>query len=161
MKKKKQNDGVRIITKYPNRRLYDRTASTYIPFADIKELILKNIPFKVIDQKTEEDVTRIVLTQMIAEESSQNNSVFSETLLRQIIQFYGNSMGGVLSIYLENAMGNFVAMHNQVVENLTVQTLNTKFNGLLEDSAKRNQEYFTEMQKLFLSSLRGDIDTKQ
>jgi hypothetical protein len=77
MKINNKADNERIITKYPNRRLYDRTDSQYIPFAGVKELIVNNIPFKVIEDKTGNDVTRVVLVQMIAEESFKNDGIFS------------------------------------------------------------------------------------
>jgi len=117
MKKKLLSDSVRIITKYPNRRLYDRTDSHYIPFSSLKELILRNTPFKVVDEKTGDDVTRGVLIQMISEESNGNNHFFSEQILRQIIQFYGNSMGGAMGIYLEKAMSNFLSIQDEVLKN--------------------------------------------
>lgn len=162
MKAKKQSeDGIRIITKYPNRRLYDRTDSQYIPFAGLKKLIQDGIAFKVIDEKSKEDVTRIVLTQIIAEESTENNQFLSEALLRQIIQFYGNSMGSTMGIFLENAMNNFFTIQSQISKNAQVDTLGTNFGELLEESLKKNREYLKEMQKIFFSSVERNSNSKQ
>ena len=162
MKGKKQpKDGIRIITKYPNRRLYDRTDSQYIPFDGIKELIHNGFVFNVIEDKTGEDVTRIVLTQVIAEESKKDDSFLSEELLRQIIQFYGQSMGGVMGNYLEQAMSNFIAIQTKVSQDADIAGLNVKLNSLLEDSIKKNQEYLMEMQKVFLNNFGVKSETKQ
>ena len=162
MKAKKQSeDSVRIITKYPNRRLYDRTDSQYIPFAGLKKLIQDGVTFKVIDEKSKEDVTRIVLTQIIAEESTENNQFLSEALLKQIIQFYGNSMGSAMGIFLENAMNNYFAVQSQVSQNSQVGTLNVNFSELLEESLKKNQEYLKEMQNVLLGNFGFKSETKQ
>jgi polyhydroxyalkanoate synthesis repressor PhaR len=157
MKINNKADNKRIITKYPNRRLYDRTDSHYIPFAGIKELIVNNTPFKVIEDKTGNDVTRVVLVQMIAEESLKNDGIFSEQLLRQIIQFYGNSMGGVMGTYLEKAMGNFLAIHHEVLKNTNISSMSDEFNKLLDHSINRNHKFINEMQALFLA---GNDDGK-
>jgi polyhydroxyalkanoate synthesis repressor PhaR len=161
MKAKKQpEDGIRIITKYPNRRLYDRTDSHYIPFDGVKELIRKGIEFKVIDDKTGDDVTRIVLTQVIAEESKKDDAFLSEELLRQIIQFYGHSMGSAMGVFLEHAMNNFYAIQSQVSKNSQVGTLNTNFAEILEGSLKKNQEYLKEIQKVFFSGIEKNSGIK-
>ena len=159
--KKQSEDSVRIITKYPNRRLYDRTDSQYIPFDGIKKLIHQGIEFKVVDDKTGDDVTRIVLTQLIAEESKKDNAFLSEELLRQIIQFYGHSMGGVMGNYLEQAMSNFIAIQTKVNQDVNITGLNAKFNSLLDDSMKKNQDYLMEMQKVLLGNFGEQSDAKQ
>jgi len=159
--KQKTEDGIRIITKYPNRRLYDRTDSHYIPFAVLKELIQEGVAFKVIDEKTDEDVTRNVLTQIISEESIENNQFLSEELLRQVIRFYGNSMGSVMGVFLENAMNNFLAIQSQVSKNSQIGNFDSNFKELIEESLKKNQEYLKEMQNVFFSGITGNSDTKQ
>ena len=49
---------LRVIKKYPNRRLYDTTTSTYITVSEVKQLVMANIAFVVRDVKTHEDLTR-------------------------------------------------------------------------------------------------------
>ncbi|HEY4298499.1 MAG TPA: polyhydroxyalkanoate synthesis regulator DNA-binding domain-containing protein, partial [Paraburkholderia sp.] len=51
----------RLIKKYPNRRLYDTETSTYITLTDVKQLVLDQEDFKVIDAKSNEDLTRAIL----------------------------------------------------------------------------------------------------
>ena len=68
MQNKKANDAKnpqRVIKKYPNRRLYDTDTSSYITLADIKALVMQNAPFVVRDAKTDEDITRSMLLQII------------------------------------------------------------------------------------------------
>jgi len=68
---------VRLIKKYPNRRLYDTQTSTYITLADVKQLVLENESFKVVDAKSSEDLTRSILLQIILEEESGGMPMFS------------------------------------------------------------------------------------
>jgi polyhydroxyalkanoate synthesis repressor PhaR len=149
MRERKQpDDGIRIITKYPNRRLYDRTDSQYIPFAGLKKLIGEGVAFKVIDEKTNEDVTRIVLTQIISEESIENNQFLSEDLLRKIIRFYGNPAGIAMGIFLEKSMENFLTIQNQISQSTGAVDLNEKFNETLKQTMNANQEFLKSLYKI-------------
>ena len=60
----------RLIKKYPNRRLYDTQTSTYITLADVKQLVLQHEDFQVLDAKSQEDLTRSILMQIILEEEA-------------------------------------------------------------------------------------------
>jgi polyhydroxyalkanoate synthesis repressor PhaR len=149
MRERKQpEDGIRIITKYPNRRLYDRTDSQYIPFAGLKKLIGEGVAFKVIDEKSNEDVTRIVLTQIISEESIENNQFLSEDLLRKIIRFYGNPAGIAMGIFLEKSMENFLTIQNQISQSTGAVDLNEKFNETLKQTMNANQEFLKSLYKI-------------
>ena len=85
----------RIIKKYPNRRLYDTEESKYITLQQIRDLVLAEVPFIVIDQKSEEDITRSILLQIIFEQESETNPLFSNDNLERFIRFYnaGTHMG--------------------------------------------------------------------
>lgn len=104
----------RLIKKYPNRRLYDTQTSTYVTLTDIKGLVMTNESFKVVDAKTDEDLTRNILLQIILEEEAGGAPVFSTQMLSQIIRFYGNSMQGLMGNYLEKTMQSFVDIHNKL-----------------------------------------------
>jgi polyhydroxyalkanoate synthesis repressor PhaR len=104
----------RLIKKYPNRRLYDTQTSTYVTLADIKGLVMTSENFKVVDAKTDEDLTRNILLQIILEEEAGGAPVFSTQMLSQIIRFYGNSMQGLMGNYLEKTMQSFVDIHNKL-----------------------------------------------
>ena len=104
----------RLIKKYPNRRLYDTQTSTYVTLSDIKNLVMANEVFKVVDAKTDDDLTRNILLQIILEEEAGGAPVFSSQMLSQIIRFYGNSMQGLMGNYLEKTMQSFVDIHNKL-----------------------------------------------
>ena len=104
----------RLIKKYPNRRLYDTQTSTYVTLSDIKNLVMSGEVFSVIDAKTEDDLTRNILLQIILEEEAGGAPVFSTQMLSQIIRFYGNSMQGLMGTYLEKTMQSFVDIHNKL-----------------------------------------------
>ncbi len=105
---------VRLIKKYPNRRLYDTKTSAYITLGDVKELVLKFENFKVVDAKSGDDLTRSILLQIILEEETGGVPIFSTELLGQMIRFYGNAMQGMLGKYLENNIKIFVEFQQKL-----------------------------------------------
>ena len=104
---------VRILKKYPNRRLYDTRTSSYITLADVKQMVLAGEDFEVRDAKTAEDLTRSILLQIILEEESGGVPMFSTQTLAQIIRFYGHAMQGVMGTMLEKNMQAFVELQKQ------------------------------------------------
>lgn len=92
---------VRIIKKYPNRRLYDTEVSRYITLQEVRDLVLNGKRFQVMDKHTGEDITRSILLQVIAEEEEGGNPIFSTDVLEKIIRYYGDSMQPSISRYLE------------------------------------------------------------
>ncbi len=106
----------RIIKKYPNRRLYDTESSTYITLNDVKKLVLDQVPFRVEDAKTKEDLTRSILLQIILEEESAGAPMFSCDMLTQIIRFYGNAMQGMMGSYLEKNIQTFMEIQKRLQE---------------------------------------------
>lgn len=107
---------VRLIKKYPNRRLYDTRTSTYITLSDVKELVLKHEEFRVVDAKTGDDLTRSILLQIILEEEAGGAPMFTSDLLAQMIRFYGNAMQGMMGQYLENNINAFAEMQKKLQE---------------------------------------------
>jgi polyhydroxyalkanoate synthesis repressor PhaR len=106
----------RLIKKYPNRRLYDTATSSYITLADVKQLVLDHVDFKVVDAKTEEDLTRSILLQIILEEEGAGAPMFSSQMLAQIIRFYGNAMQGMMGSYLEKNIQTFMEIQKKLQE---------------------------------------------
>jgi polyhydroxyalkanoate synthesis repressor PhaR len=109
-------DSLRLIKKYPNRRLYDTQTSSYITLADVKELVLKHEEFQVVDAKTSEDLTRQILLQIILEEESAGAPMFSHDVLTQFIRFYGNAMQGIMGNYLERNIQAFLEIQKSIQE---------------------------------------------
>lgn len=111
-----KQDNSRVIKKYPNRRLYDTQTSSYITLADVRELVVTSERFKVIDAKTNEDITRSILLQIILELESAGVPMFNTNTLKQIIRFYGHAMQGVMGNYLEHNMQAFTEIQKQLSE---------------------------------------------
>jgi polyhydroxyalkanoate synthesis repressor PhaR len=110
------SDNLRIIKKYPNRRLYDTRTSSYITLSDVKDLVMAYEDFKVVDAKTDEDLTRSILMQIILEEESGGVPMFSPELLSHMIRFYGNPMQAMLGKYMENNIRGFVEFNREMQE---------------------------------------------
>ncbi len=95
---------IRLIKKYPNRRLYDTQTSAYITLGDIKGFVLSHTPFRVIDARSQQDLTRCILMQIILDEELGQSPLFSCEMLSQMIRSYGNNSQGFLGNYLEQGL---------------------------------------------------------
>jgi polyhydroxyalkanoate synthesis repressor PhaR len=107
---------LRLIKKYPNRRLYDTQTSTYITLADVKQLVLDTEEFHVVDAKSNEDLTRSILLQIILEEEAEGSPMFTAQMLAHIIRFYGNAMQGMMGAYLEKNIQAFIEIQAKLKE---------------------------------------------
>jgi polyhydroxyalkanoate synthesis repressor PhaR len=107
---------VRVLKKYPNRRLYDTDSSSYITLADVKKMVLEGTAFEVRDAKTGDELTRSILLQIILEEETGGVPMFSAQALAQIIRFYGHAMQGMMGAYLEKNLQTFVDMQGRLSE---------------------------------------------
>ncbi|MDH4115042.1 MAG: polyhydroxyalkanoate synthesis repressor PhaR, partial [Burkholderiaceae bacterium] len=104
----------RLIKKYPNRRLYDTQTSTYITLADVKQLVVDQEEFQVVDAKSGDDLTRQILLQIILEEEAGGMPMFSAPMLAQVIRFYGNAMQGMMGSYLEKNIQAFIDIQSKL-----------------------------------------------
>jgi polyhydroxyalkanoate synthesis repressor PhaR len=107
---------VRLIKKYPNRRLYDTKTSSYITLAEVKQLVVDHEEFQVVDAKSSQDITRAILMQIILEEESGISPLFTSPMLSQMIRSYGNTMQGFMGNYLEQSMLCFVDLQKKMQE---------------------------------------------
>lgn len=98
----------RLITKYPNRRLYDNRESRYVTLRDVRNLVLNRTEFSVIERTSGKDITRSILLQVIAELEKQGEAVMSRDFLSQVIRSYGNVVPGIAADYLEQSMKFFL-----------------------------------------------------
>lgn len=94
----------RIIKKYPNRRLYDTAISSYITLEDVRRLIMESVSVHVIDAKTKADITHSTLLQIIVEQESKGNQLFSADILEQLIYAYGRPVQAWLKQYISQGM---------------------------------------------------------
>lgn len=148
-----QNDDAKspaiTIKKYANRRLYNTATSSYVTLDHLAEMVKEGVVFVVTDAKTGEDITRSVLTQIIVEQEAKGQNLLPIKFLRQIIGFYGDSLGGVLPRYLEQSMDSFAQNEAQMRE-----VMQNTFKGLvpverLEEMGKQNMALFENAMKVF------------
>ena len=107
---------LRVIKKYPNRRLYDTETSAYITLADVKALVMEAQRFIVQDAKTGADLTRSILLQIILEEEAGGVPMLSTAMLEQLIRFYGHAMQGMMGTYLEKTVQAFIDIQGRLAE---------------------------------------------
>lgn len=105
---------VRIIKKYPNRRLYDTEESRYITLSDVRSLVNNQVEFSVIEKKTGNDITCQILLQVITEQETHGNTVLNRNFLSQIINSYGSNVQGMVGGYLEQSMNMFMQQRKQM-----------------------------------------------
>lgn len=137
----------RIIKKYPNRRLYDTSSSTYITLDEIKKLVLGYVPIKIIDANTKSDITRLVLLQVLMEAEESSNPMFTTSFLKQIIRCYGDSTQAIMSRFMEHSINEFISYQGKLkspVNSLSGQknksSLQTITEHNLENWKKKNKE---------------------
>ncbi|MEO5629713.1 MAG: polyhydroxyalkanoate synthesis repressor PhaR [Thermomonas sp.] len=143
---------IRIIKKYPNRRLYDTEISSYITIEDVRQLIVDGESFQVRDAKTGDDLTRQVLLQIITEHEQDGQPMLSTQLLSQLIRFYGDSLQGFMGNYLERSMQVFLEQQQQFRQQmggLMGQTPWTMLNQLTE----RNMDVWKDFQQNLVGGL--------
>jgi len=148
---------VRIIKKYPNRRLYDMEISSYVTLEDVRQLIVEGESFEVRDARTGKDLTRAVLLQILAEHEDIGLPIFSTQLLTTVIRFYGDSLQGIIGSYLERSIQVFSEQQQQLrgqIGNLVVQTPRSLLNQL----AERNMEIWKGLQQGIKSGLSATAE---
>jgi polyhydroxyalkanoate synthesis repressor PhaR len=138
MKKTAPGTGPVIIKKYANRRLYNTESSSYITLEHLAAMTREGRDFKVIDAKSEEDITHNVLTQIIMEEESRGQTMLPVNFLRQLIALYGDSMQAMVPGYLEASMESFRRNQEQFKTAVEGAFANSPF----AEIAKRNLQMF-------------------
>ncbi len=130
---------LRLIKKYPNRRLYDTKTSSYITLADVKQMVIRQEEFQVLDAKSGEDLTRQILLQIILEEESGGVPMFSSDLLSQMIRSYGSAMQGFMGSYLEKNIEAFQQMQ---------KALQDQSQRIYGDNSRASQELWAQFMNL-------------
>ena len=162
----------RLIKKYPNRRLYDTKTSSYITLADVKQMVVKNEEFQVVDAKSNEDLSRQILLQIILDEESGGMPMFSSDLLSQMIRSYGSAMQGFMGSYLEKNLEGFQQMQKALQEQsqklygdgsrssneIWAQFMNMQgpaMQGLMQAYMEQSQKMFAQFQEQMQSQARN------
>ena len=152
----------RVIKKYPNRRLYDTDTSTYITLAEVKRLVMDSEAFVVRDAKTNDDLTRSILLQIILEEEAGGAPMFSEVALANIIRFYGHSAQGFMGSYLEKNVQAFTDIQAKLAEQsktvspeIWAQFINMQnplMQGMMGNYVEQSKTMFDKMQEQMLGA---------
>lgn len=142
---------MRVIKKYPNRRLYDTEISSYITIEDVRQLIVDGEEFEVLDAKSGEDLTRQVLLQIISEQEQDGQPILSTELLSQIIRFYGDSLQGFMGSYLERSMKTFLDQQQQFRQQMGNMLGQTPW-SMMTELTERNMAMWQEFQRNLAST---------
>jgi polyhydroxyalkanoate synthesis repressor PhaR len=148
----------RVIKKYPNRRLYDTVESRYITLADIRRLVMDKIDFVVIDKKSQEDITRSILLQVIAEQEHTGEPLMSQDFLSQVIRSYGGAMQGFVGSYLEQSLKLLASQQNQLREQMRGAMGEDAFDAIAT-LTQRNLERWRTMQDEIFKAMTGGTGT--
>ena len=142
---------MRVIKKYPNRRLYDTEISSYITIEDVRQLIVDGEEFEVRDAKSGEDLTRQVLLQIISAQEQDGQPILSTELLSQIIRFYGDSLQGFMGSYLERSMKTFLDQQQQFRQQMGSMLGQTPW-SMMTELTERNMAMWQEFQRNLAST---------
>ena len=147
---------VRLIKKYANRRLYDAAQSRHVTLEDIRSLIVAGERIKVVEDKTGEDITRVILLQVIADQEQFGRPILSTPLMEAFIRFYGNALQSFLSAYLEKSVETF--MHQQeVVQVQLAKLMNAAPLESISELTRQNVELWARVQE----SLFGSFESRE
>jgi polyhydroxyalkanoate synthesis repressor PhaR len=150
---------LRIIKKYPNRRLYDTVISSYVTIDDIRQLVTDGEEFEVQDAKTGVDLTRQVLLQIITEREEQGQPLLSARLLQQLIRFYGDQLQGFMGSYLERSLQTFLDQQQQFRTQLN-SMLGQSPMTILQSVTERNLELLKQFQQTMMTGTPRKPDDK-
>lgn len=138
-----------VIKKYANRRLYNTASSSYVTLDTLAEMVRQGIDFVVFDARTNEDITRSVLAQIIFDEESRGQNLLPIQFLRQLIRFYGDGVQGLLPTYLEMSLDAFTRQQEQFRDQFkTAFGANTGI-GLIDEQVRQNLALFDRAMKMW------------
>jgi len=137
------------IKKYANRRLYNTATSTYVTLDYLSEMVKAGQEFVVYDAKTNDDITRSVLTQIIFEEESKGQNLLPIPFLRQLIQFYGDNLQSFVPSYLEMSMNAFTENQEKMREQMRAAFGATPGFNIIEETTRQNMAMFEQAMKMF------------
>lgn len=140
------NEEVRVIKKYPNRRLYDTVISCYITLDDVKNLVVQKEVFRVIDAKTQDDITTSTLLQIINENEDQDSPIFTVGVLQNIIRFQDHKLKYILRRYLHQSMLFFIE-HQSTLEDDLQSIIDNKSDVVTTEIAERNLAVWMDLQR--------------
>ena len=148
----------RVIKKYPNRRLYDTEESRYITLADVRDLVINQVDFTIIDKKTGDDITRSILLQVISEQEAHGEPIMSKDFLSQVIRAYGTAMPSFMGRYLEQSLELFVSQQ-QLFRGQVKRVVGVDPLTLVADMTQKNFARFRSLQEEVFDRFVGSAAT--
>ena len=150
MAKRKHQDGDTIvIKKYANRRLYNTATSSYVTLDHLAELVKNDEDFVVRDAKSGEDITHSVLTQIIFEKESTDDTMLPLPFLRQLISLYGDGLQALVPGYLQSAMEALTQKQEEIRKAFLAGKGPENYMGMFEDMTRRNMALFQQTMQMF------------
>ena len=151
---------IRIIKKYPNRRIYDTKDSKYITITNVRDMVVEGVEFQIIDAKTKKDITRSVLLQIIIEQESDSNPLFTTDNLQNFIRYYGANQHQGFSEFINQSVTFFQQQQNQ---------FNSSVSGIMEQNpvkllnelSNQNMEMWKTMQSAIFGQTKSDKDQEK
>lgn len=140
---------MRVIKKYPNRRLYDTEKSSYITLAEVHTIIRSNQDFKVVDAETGEDITRSILIQIIIDQENGETPIFTTDMLTKFIRFYDDAAQSLFGEFLEKNMQMFTEQQKRFQQQVVEGLIDSPVTRMMQEVTERNLNMWQDMQQRF------------
>ena len=151
-----------VIKKYANRRLYNTASSSYVTLDHLAEMVRQGVEFVVYDAKSNEDLTRSVLTQIIFDEENRGSqNLLPLQFLRQLIGFYGDSMQSLLPSYLEMSLEGFARQRERLQKDFAGAFVGAEAIDRFQEQVRQNLQLFDRAMKMFTPFAYGRPDTEE
>lgn len=148
-----ETNPIRLIKKYPNRRLYDTGNSCYITLQDVRQMVMNDSPFKVLDQKTGQNLTRSILLHIILEQENDGETLFTTEVLSEFIRHSSESGRKEFSSYLEASMELFARQQAELVKHMDESIRDSPTDFYMKSTNLDLEEF---LKRLFLEILSSD-----
>lgn len=155
-----EKNDIRIIKKYPNRRLYDTEQSRYVTLPEVRDLVTNEVPFKVVDTQSDEDITRNILLQIILEQESDQDPLFTNAHLQDFIRYYSENSRQGFSSFMEQSL-NFFSEQQAAIQEQMKGLIDANPVKAWSDVAEKNLEMWQDMQKDFMKAFGMNSDDKK
>ena len=141
-----------VVKKYANRRLYNTETSTYVTLDDLAAMVKSERDFVVYDAKSGDDLTHSVLTQIIVEQEGRmasGQTMLPIPFLRQLIRFYGDSVGKLVPSYLQVSLDTLTREQTRVRDQFTTAFTPQGALDAYHEQARKNLAMFEQAMKMF------------
>ncbi len=146
-----------LIKKYANRRLYDTTTSSHITLDGIYDLIVDGNDVKIVDDTTGEDISRLILLQIIAEREQGGRPMLDADFLMRVLRLYGDPMQDLVGEFLSRSFDTFMEQQKQYQEQMRAAMASTPL-ATMQELAASNLKAWQAMQEAILGKMKPKED---